>query len=117
MIRYKVLFRPGAIMRRAFHIGIVLAMAAHTLCGCWLHHAHACCSQSESLQLVDVADLSEHDACPHEGPRDDHGDGQDGCDEGLCRFIRVDSSGSSDLSTGLACLPQTLCLQIGRAHV
>ena len=110
MIFYKAVFRPGTIMRRAFHIGIVLAMTAHMLCGCCLHHAHACFSQGEALQAVDVAGHSDHEGHSPEGVPDGHGDKRGRCDEGSCRFIRVDSSGSSDFSTSLACLPLTLCL-------
>ncbi len=112
MIRCKGVFRPGTIMNRTFHIGIVLAMAVHLLCGCCWHHAHAFSPRIDSPLSVEATCPCEHHGHPHEGQPGDHGKEQGRCDEGPCTFMRPDSSGSSDFSADLQCLSLASCLPL-----
>jgi hypothetical protein len=105
IIRCEGIFRPGTIMNRAFHIGIVLAVAAHMVCGCCLHHAHGSTSQSDDPVSVDSICPCEHHGHQHEGQPSDHRSGDQECDGSKCVFTLPGSGNSSPVTIGGDFLP------------
>ncbi len=106
-------------MNRVFHIGIVLAVAVHMLCGCCLHHAHAHGGRSNTrVSAVETGCCQHHDGSQHERanargssasgnvalalvPPDGSSDHQH-CDGAHCVFTRPDSNDSFVMLTGAA---------------
>lgn len=116
MIRCRRIFRPGMIMNRAFHMGIVLAVAVHMVSGCCLHHAHAAGFPTDLSSSVEAVGCPcEDHGHQHQGQSGDHGSQEHGCNEGPCIFTRPDSSESSDLLAGLQGLALISCLPAGAA--
>lgn len=104
MIRCEGIFRPGTIMNRALHIGIVLAVAAHMVFGCCLHHAHGATSRSDDPVSVDATCPCEHHGHQHEGQPSDHRSGDQKCDGSKCVFTLPESGSAAQLTVGLDCL-------------
>jgi len=104
-------------MNRAFHIGIVLAVLTHMVCGCCMHHAKAAGPRADRASSVDVACSCEHHGHAHAGHAGDsrsrhNGGNHPGCDGGHCTFTRPDVSGSNSLFEGLQCLPLFFCVSL-----
>ncbi len=87
------------IVNRAFHMGFVLAVTAHMLFGCWLHHAHAYGLRDTTIPGVD-APL----ACPHRPTGPNHTCSTPSerrkCDGAKCVFTRPEPDDTPDLSLG-----------------
>jgi hypothetical protein len=112
MMRSEHIFRPGTIVNRAFHIGIMVAVAVHMVCGCCWHHAHAAGYLAGSPSLVEAAGCPcGHHGHQHQSQACDHESEEHGCNEGSCIFTRPDSSESSDLLAGLQSRALISCLQ------
>ncbi len=100
MMRCKDVFRPGTMMNRAFHIWIVLAVAAHMLCGCCLHHAHAYGAPSDpEPSAVEASCPCDHES-PGAGQSCDNTSQHQPCDGERCVFTRPDTNSFPDLSIG-----------------
>jgi len=101
-------------MNRALHIGTVLAVALHMLCGCCLHHPHA------YGRLFDTKAPAVEAPCPsHHGSAEpdlccDSSSQQQRCHGNRCVFTRPDSNDALDLSIGHGCL-NPVCVSPGTA--
>ena len=86
-------------MNYVFRVGATLAVAAHMVLGCCLHHAHG---HNGSIDQ-DTAVARTHCSCDHEcgapASESDHPSPRVPCDGDKCVFTRLDSTGSPDLST------------------
>ena len=97
-------------MNRAFQIGIMLAVAVHMGFGCCLHHAHASVPRIDLPLSADATCPCEHYGQQHSGQPRDHGNKQQGCEEGSCTFIRPEPSQGGDWLAGVRCPPLIWCL-------
>lgn len=85
-------------MNRAFHMGMMLAVAVHMVFGCCLHHAHASGPRSGLPVSVDATFPCEHHGHQHKGQPGDHRSGDPGCHGDKCVFT-VPESGNASLVT------------------
>lgn len=92
-------------MNRAFHLGILVVVAAHMVCGCCLHHAHGSTSRGDEPVSADVTCPCEHHGHEHGGQPSDQGSGDQKCDGIKCVFALPESGNSSALTIGAAFLP------------
>ena len=114
IIPRKGVFRPGTIMNRAFHTGIVLALVIHMLYGCCVHHAHAHGGPSETKALAIEASCACHHAIAGPGQACDDTSQHQACGGDRCVFTRPDSDDAPDLSIGHGCL-DPVCVSPGIA--
>jgi len=101
-------------MNRAFHIGIVLAVAVHMLCGCCFHHAHAYGGPSDTKALTVETSCPCHHGSTEPGQFCDHTSQHQQCHENRCVFTRPDSNDAPDLSIDHGCL-NPVCVSPGTA--
>ena len=99
-------------MNRAFHIAIVLVVAAHMLCGCCLHHAHAYGGRSDVKALSVEASCPCHHGSAEPGQSCDHTSQHQPCDGDRCVFTRRDLNDAPDVSIGHGSL-NPLCVSPG----
>lgn len=85
-------------MNRAFHIGIMLAVAVHMVFGCCSHHAHGS-HPADSAYVAKPCECAHHG---HEGAGEpaDHRPGDRGCDDNHCVFTVPESSDASQAAIG-----------------
>lgn len=112
MIDFESLFRPGTIMNRTVHMGIVLAVVVHMAAGCCLHHAHAHGRSSGRKALAVEASCPRHHGSGGPDRSCHHPSHPKQCDEDKCVFARPDSDDTPDLSIGHGCL-NPVCVSPG----
>ena len=91
-------------MNRAFHIGIVLVVGVHLLCGCCFHHAHAYGEASETKVLSVAASCPSHHGTAEPVQSCDRTSQHRQCGGEKCVFTRPDSDDALDLSVDQGCL-------------
>lgn len=87
-------------MNRAFHTGMTLAVVAHMVFGCCLHHAHASGEPSDTKALaVEASSPCRHGSAGPDQSRD-HTSPHQQCGGDRCVFTRPDPNDAPDLSIG-----------------
>jgi hypothetical protein len=86
-------------MNRVFRTCVMLAVTAHMVLGCCLHHAHGHDNLTDPLSVLVRTDCP----CNHERersiPESEHPSHPTPCDGDKCVFTRLDSIDSPDLLT------------------